>query len=150
MKRMALGLSAVLVAGGVSASEPNSISANWRHIVKTDPVDDRITCMVMAGTAGDDFPPLLIYMSGMAGGSLGVVGDTYPGSSVVFRVDQNPPVSGKERVYGSGYSELFSQIASGGQYLTYKVVEWPSGAPVYMRVSLNGAKEHIAACVEAI
>lgn len=106
--------------------------------------------MVMAGSGGEDFPPLLIYMSGMPGGSLGVVGDTYPGSDVVFRVDQNPPISGKERVYGPGYSELFSQIASGGQYLTYKVVEWPSGAPVYMRVSLNGAKEHIAACIEAI
>jgi len=150
MKKIALAMALGLVASGASASEPNSITANWRHVIKNDPVDDKITCMVMAGVGGESFPPLLIYMSGMPGGMFGVVGDTYPGREVVFRVDQNPPVTGEERIYGPGYSELFSQIVAGGQFLTYKIVEWPSGAPEYRRVSLAGAKEHISACIDAI
>lgn len=136
-----------IVPFSAHATEPNIITSNWRHRVNIDPVEDKKSCIVTAGTPDEKFPPSIIYVQGRSGGYLSVLGSQYPGEDIVFRVDKNKPVSGKQGLIGQPYEAIFEQIMDGGKTLMYKLINWPSGAPEYFQINLYGAQKHIEACL---
>lgn len=140
----------LLAVNAAASSEPTTISSNWRHVIHSDPIDDSVSCAVTAGAVGEEYPPAIIYSQDASGGYVTAIGEKHPGREVAFRVDRHPPVSGEEGVVGPGYNQLYGQIMEGGKTLTYKVIEWPSGLPRYMRIDLSGAADHILFCVLAV
>ena len=144
-KIVALAVLAVL-AGCANAQEAKEITADWRHSTNIDPMTDAKRCTVRGGKVHDAHTPMITYAQNQPGGYLSVVGETFPGESLTFRVDDNPAISAEKGLFGPAYTQIHGRIISGGKVLKYKVINWPDKVPKYYQISLDGIRPQIEAC----
>lgn len=142
--RSAIGLGILISSSAVAQS---FLNGDWAHKVETDPLDDTTSCHVLITGARLPFP--WVFYHSKEGVSVSVIGDEYPDEAQSFRVDKLPAITGREGLSGKAALNQISQIRAGGQTLLVKFIEWPSGAPVVLEMSLNGIVEHLDACKKA-
>jgi hypothetical protein len=118
----------------------------WRHIIKTDPMTDAITCSVQAVTVETPSP---IFLFSSAGTSIGAFGSDFPNREIAFRVDSNKAITGKEFVTGHAAKLLLSQLEE-GKALKVSAYKWPKDYPVLAQHEILDLPESIAACKAAL
>jgi hypothetical protein len=106
-----------------TCDEHSTISAAWKEVkCKDDPIQDLRMCYVRGDT---------VYVMGAGNQhswteAVRVGHDHYPGSDLVFRVDQNPVISWPERDVVGRSAELIEQMVRGRRVLSRFTI-WPSG-----------------------
>ena len=113
-----------------AASEIDETYGAWRVRCSDDRIYDLRTCVIHSSTITVGIASKGIEM-------VTVGRNTYPGSEVVVRVDENPPIDLSEDISFETYSEVIEQLKAGDLVLT-RHTEWPSQTLVNGRVSLIG------------
>jgi hypothetical protein len=115
----------------------------WYHEVKTDRMSDITTCAVK--TTSNIMPsPIIIFDP--SGIYIAVIEELYPGKNVTVRIDKNTAISGKKWIKGNDALTVINEIRNGGEIMLIESYKWPSKAPYYLTVKLEGVFEHLDAC----
>ena len=129
--------------GGASASSAAQYRI-WHAKLDIEPMDDSRNCSVMQRDMAQ--ASLSLYLD-KSGWGIVLSGDEYPGEEIMVRVDANkahtaPDQRGFSRAAANA---VITELRAGSKVKT-KMIEWPSGAPVYVESSLSGISEAIDRC----
>lgn len=118
------------------ASDPGDNDLVWIVNCKTDSMTDRQQCTIVRG----DF--FLFWQDGY---SISLLGDKYPHTQVMFRVDSSSPITAREDrgITGGAAQRLLGQMQD-GRILRTRYTNWPYATHRESTIELAGFTEALA------